>query len=454
MPAGSRPTRRPPLRLLAAFPLPRPRFLALLLLAAVTLALAQLSDAFVVLALAVLLTAITLAVIDYRATPEPGTLSVARIAEPQLSIGVGNRVLLRLQNPLPRPVRATLRDTVPPSFDVDRRTARLVVGPETTGEARYAARPRHRGTFRFGDINLRLRGPLDLVERQGRVGADAPANVYPDLREIRRYEVTLRRGLAYDAGQRRARVPGAGSIFERLREYLPDDDPRWISWTATARRGRPISVEYETERQQRILILLDAGRMMSSTLGRLTKLDHAVNTALMLSYVAIAKGDEVGLLGFADTVRAYAPPRRGRRQFLRLTEELRQLEVTMTEPDYQAAFEFLRAKTARRAFVILFTDLVDQDASRGLVSSITRLAGNNLVLCCLLQDPELLEAATREPASSTALYERVVASDVRDARLRALGVLRQRGVHSLDVPAERLSVATIQRYLELKRRFF
>ena len=88
------------------------------------------------------------------------------------------------------------------------------------------------------------------------------------------------------------------------------------------------------------------------------------------------------------------------------------------------------------------------------MSSITRLAGNNLVLCCLLQDPELLEAATREPASSTALYERVVASDVRDARLRALGVLRQRGVHSLDVPAERLSVATIQRYLELKRRFF
>jgi uncharacterized protein (DUF58 family) len=402
----------------------------------------------------VLVTAIALAIADYRATPEPGTLAVARLAEPQLSIGVGNPVSLRLHNPLARPLRATLRDTVPPSFDVDHRTARLVVGPATTGEARYAARPRYRGTFRFGDINLRLRGPLDLIERQGRVAAEAPANVYPDLLEIRRYEVTLRRGLAYDAGQRRARVPGAGSIFERLREYLPDDDPRWISWTATARRGRPISVEYETERQQRILILLDAGRMMSSTLGRLTKLDHAVNTALMLSYVAIAKGDEVGLLGFADTVRAYAPPRRGRRQFLRLTEELRQLEVTTTEPDYQTAFEFLRAKTARRAFVILFTDLVDQDASRGLVSSITRLAGNNLVLCCLLQDPQLLEAATREPTSSATLYERVVASDVRDARLRALGILRQRGVHSLDVPAERLSVATIQRYLELKRRFF
>ncbi|MEK7863764.1 MAG: DUF58 domain-containing protein, partial [Chloroflexota bacterium] len=293
---------------------------------------------------------------------------------------------------------------------------------------------------------------LDLIEKQGHVAATAAANVYPDLHEIRRYELTLRRGLAYDAGQRRARVPGAGTVFERLREYVPDDDPRSISWTATARRGKPISVEYETERQQRIQILLDAGRMMSSTLGGLSKLDHAVNTALMLSYVAIAKGDEVGLLGFADTVRGYAPPRRGRRQFLRLTEELRKIEGTTTEPDYRAAFEFLRARSGRRSLVVLFTDLVDDEASRALVAAVTRLAGHNLVLCCLLADPQLAETATRSPVSTTELFEKVVAQEVRDARIRALAILRRRGVHTIDVPAERLTVATIQRYLELKRR--
>jgi len=420
----------------------------------VPLALADVTPAFVTLALLMLVAAFALAIVDYRATPAPSTVPVERVAEPQLSIGVGNRVTVRLRNPFALPLRATVRDTVPTSFDVDRRTAELVVGPGATAEAAYAARPRHRGSFRFGDVHIRLRGPLDLLQRQGRVAAEAPANVYPDLHEIRRYEVSLRRGLAYDAGQRRARTPGAGSLFERLREYQPDDDPRWIAWTATARRGRPISVEYETERQQRVLILLDAGRMMSSTLGRLTKLDHAVNTALMLSYVAIAKGDEVGLLGFADTVRAYDPARRGHRQFLRLTESLRRLEVTMTEPDYRAAFEFLRAKTARRAFAILFTDLVDEEASRALVAALTQLAGNNLVLCCILQDPQLAETAARDPGSSGELYERVVAAEVLDARRRALAVLRRHGVHSIDVPAERLSVATIQRYLELKKRFF
>ncbi|HEY3125889.1 MAG TPA: DUF58 domain-containing protein [Candidatus Limnocylindria bacterium] len=424
-----------------------------MLAAAVPLALGGISDAFLALGALVIAATVLLAIVDHRATPAPTRVPVERVADPQLSIGVSNRVTLRVTNPFARPLRLLLADSVPVSFDVDRRRSPLTVAPRENGVIAYAARPHHRGTFSFGDIHLRLRGPLDLIERQGRVAATAPANVYPDLHEIRRYEVTLRRGLAYDAGQRRARVPGAGTVFERLREYLPDDDPRSISWTATARRGKPITVEYETERQQRILILLDAGRMMSSTLAGLTKLDHAVNTALMLSYVAIAKGDEVGLLGFADTVRSYALPRRGRKQFLRLTEELRRLEVTTTEPDYRAAFEFLRARTARRALVVLFTDLVDDEASRALVAAVTRLAGNNLVLCCLLADPQLAEVASKVPSSTTELYERVVAEDVQEARARALAILRRRGVHTIDVPAERLTVATIQRYLELKSRY-
>ena len=309
----------------------------------------------------------------------------------------------------------------------ERRRLELLVPASGEATATYTARPRHRGTFELGDVHLRLRGPLDLVERQGRVPAAAQARVYPDLHEVRRYELTLRRGLAYDAGQRRARIAGGGGVFERLREHQPDDDPRSISWTATARRGHPISVEYETERQQRVLILLDAGRMMSSTVGGLTKLDHAVNTALMLAYVASAKGDEVGLLGFADDIRSYVVPRRGSAQFL-------------------------RARAARRALAVLFTDLVSEDASRSLVAAVTRLAGNNIVLCCLLADPHLAEVATRLPDSTTALYERVIAQEVIDARSKALATLRQRGVHIVDVPAERLTVSTIQRYLELKKR--
>ena len=432
--------------------IPRPRLVALLLAALALLALGSLGTVFVALAAFAVVLAIALAAYDLRLTPALSAAEVGRIAEPQLLIGIPNVVAIAIRNPSPRPLRVRLRDEAPPSFVVDRRTVEALVPPSGAARASYLARPRFRGSYRFGRIHTRQRGPLDLVERQDAIAADAPANVYPDLREIRRYDVSLRRGLAYDAGQRRARIPGAGSLFERLREYTPDDDPRSISWTATARRGRPISVEYESERQQRVVVLLDAGRMMSSTLGELTKLDHAVNTALMLAYVATAKGDEVGLLGFADALRGYLPPRRGRLQFLRLTEELRRIEVTTTEPDYRAAFEFLRSRTSRRALVVLFTDLVSVEASRLLVAAVSRLAGSNLVLCCLLADPQLKETAERAPSSTTELFEAVIAQEVREARGRAIAALRQRGVHVLDVPAERLTVATIQRYLDLKKR--
>ena len=440
------------LRIRIPLPIPRRRLLLLFLIAAVPIALGGVSVAFVWLGVLVVIAAFLLAALDLRAAAAGANLSAVRESEPQLSLAAPNRVRIRFRNASPIAARGIIRDDPPASFAVDRRAMPFDVPPGGEVELDYVARPRHRGTFAFGDIYVRWNAPLGLVAVQGRETAAAEARVYPDLREIRRYEVSLRRGLAYDAGQRRARQAGAGSLFERLREYTPDDDPRSISWTATARRGRPISVEYETERQQRVLILLDAGRMMASTLGDLTKLDHAVNTALMLGYLATAKGDEVGLMGFSDAVRSYLLPRRGRRQFLRIADELRRLEVTTTETDYRAAFEFLRARTSRRALVVLFTDVVDEQASKGLVAAVTRLAGNNLVLCCLLADPRLAELAAASPSTTTELYERVVAHEVREARERALGILRQRGVHTIDVPAERLTVATIQRYLELKKR--
>ena len=238
MPPRALPSRRAALN---RIPLPRPRLYAILVAAAVPLALAVVSPAFLWIAATVIALALVLAAVDVLATPPPDRVPVTRVADPQLSIGVPNRVALRVANPFARPVRAVLVDGVPPSFDVDRRRIALTVAPRAEAEEAYVARPRHRGSFAFGDVSLRVRGPLDLAEKQGRVAIGEPANVYPDLHEIRRYEESLRRGLAYDAGQRRARVPGAGSIFERLREYVPDDDPRSISWTATARRGRPRS---------------------------------------------------------------------------------------------------------------------------------------------------------------------------------------------------------------------
>ena len=199
----------------------------LFLAAAVPLALADLVPAFAALALAAMVIALALAVIDFRATPRPAAVAVERVAEPQLSIGVRNRVTLRVRNPFSRPLRLVLRDTVPDSFDVDRRAIALPVAPGGEADAAYAARPRFRGSFRFGDVYLRLRGPLDLVERQGHVPADAPANVYPDLQEIRRYEASpTTPGSGAPASRARARSSSACGNTNRTTIRVRSRGPR------------------------------------------------------------------------------------------------------------------------------------------------------------------------------------------------------------------------------------
>src|SRR5690606_14870605 len=122
-------------------------------------------------------------------------------------------------------------------------------------------RPLRRGDYAFGDINLRWPGPMQLVVRQGAIPAAVGVKVYPNLLDVRRYDLMMRQNRLQEIGLRHTRLPGQGTEFERLREYRPDDEYRRIDWKATARRLRPITIEYQIERSQNIVAVLDTGRM-------------------------------------------------------------------------------------------------------------------------------------------------------------------------------------------------
>jgi uncharacterized protein (DUF58 family) len=213
-----------------------------------------------------------------------------------------------------------------------------------------------------------------------------------------------------------------------------------------------MTAEFETERSQNVVVVLDAGRLMATEVHGLTKLDHALNTSLLLAYVATLRGDRVGLLAFTDRVLTYLPPRRGRRTFLTMLSALYNLTPEAVEPDFARAFQFLAARQARRSLLVLFTDLTDRDVSSALVQHLMRLSRHHLAVCVTLGDPAVLAAASATPATTAAVYERVVAGRLLEERAEILGALRQRGTVTLDVPADRLTVAVVNKYLELKAR--
>jgi uncharacterized protein (DUF58 family) len=251
---------------------------------------------------------------------------------------------------------------------------------------------------------------------------------------------------------RRARPPGASTAFAGLREYVRGDDVRRVSWAATARRDRPVVVEVEAERGQQVMIAIDCGRLMTAPAGDLEKLDHAVNAALMLAWVAQAHGDRVGMMTFDDRVIEFMKPDRGPAQIRLITEALYAVRPQHVEPDFGHAMTHLALRIGRRSMVVILTDVQDPQASRELVAHALRLAGRHLVLVVAMSDPAVLSARDRPVDSTNRAYEWAAAEELAAGRRESFELLRRGGVLSLDVVAGQLSPALVERYLELKER--
>lgn len=432
--------------------IPTFRLLLFLLLGSLLVAGAALAPLLMWLALAYTLAVGALVAADYLITPKPGELELERINDTKLSLGAENLITLLLANRSARRLSFQLRDEYPFQFQSDAVTLAGEAAPYDLHEARYHLRPLQRGDYAFGDINVRYTSLLKMFVRQARYPAAAQVKVYPNVLDVRKYDLLARKGLLFELGLRAARIYGQGSEFERLREYNADDEFRRINWKATARRGKPIAAEYETERSQYVMSVIDTGRLMRPPIGDLAKLDYAINAALLLSYVATLKGDHIGLLTFADDVRTFLAPRRGKGQFYRMLEALYNVQFEPVEADYAQALGYLGLKHKRRSLVVVFTDLVTLDAARPLIAHMARLAQRHLPLCVVISDPNVTNLAAQPPRGSDAVYQRAVAEMLLDERQVVLDTMQRSGVLTLDVPADKLTVSLINKYLELKGR--
>jgi uncharacterized protein (DUF58 family) len=209
---------------------------------------------------------------------------------------------------------------------------------------------------------------------------------------------------------------------------------------------------YEDERRQRVLILLDAGRLLTAESDGVPRLERAIQAALRLAYAAVDHDDDVGLLAFADTIQAYVAPARGRRALRAILDALASVEGRLVESNYPLAFRYLATRNRKRALTVFFTDVIDRTASAALVAQSATLRPRHLPVAVTLKDPALERLASARPQSDADAYERAAAEELLLAREQALDTMRKHGVLVLDVPPESAGEAVVQRYHVLKRR--
>jgi uncharacterized protein (DUF58 family) len=431
---------------------PTPRGVLLVLGAAPLIALGAWQPWLEWLAAGYLLLAAGLLYTDWRLAGDGRRFNLVRQHDSKLSLGADNSITLRLRSPDRLPVSFTIRDEPPEAFEVSTHLLHGQLLPRQEWCTAYAVRPLRRGDYQFGDLNLRWDGPLGLVTRQARLPAAGPVKVYPNLLDVRRYDLLLKRNRLQEMGLRSARHFGEGTEFERLREYSPDDEYRRIDWKATARRHRPVTIEYQTERSQSVFAVIDTGRMMQTPVAHMAKLDYVINAALLLTYVAAGKGDKVGLLTFAEEVTSYLSPAQGRGQFYRALETLYGVEAQPFEPNYARALSYLAHRHRKRALVVIFTDLSGGVSMHSLIAQASLLARSSLPLVVTISDPQVHAAAEQRPEDSLGVFQRAAAAHLLDERQVVLDSLNRQGVLTLDVPANQLSLSVINRYLELKAK--
>ncbi len=245
---------------------------------------------------------------------------------------------------------------------------------------------------------------------------------------------------------------GQDHDFERLRDYSRDDNFKHIDWRATARRNKLTVKDYQSSQSQRVIFLVDCGRMMTNEASGLSLLDHALNSMLMLSYVALRQGDAVGLLCFSEQISRYVPPRGGRGQMNRLLHACYDRTPRLVESRYDQAFLYLATHCRKRALVILITNLIDEVNANQVQRYLGSLVGRHLPLGVLLRDHQLFAAVDPPAEGGGDVYRAGAAASILSWRYQVLKDMEAQGVLSLDVFPEDLTAPLVNRYLQVKAR--
>jgi uncharacterized protein (DUF58 family) len=342
-------------------------------------------------------------------------------------------------------VRVRLRQAMPPGLALEPAVA--------DGALEGRLMPRLRGRHELPAVGTRSTGPLGLAAWHHEPVGPETVSVYPDLLAARRLALSVRQGRFRDQGISARGPLGLGTEFELVRDYLPDDDVRQVNWRATARMGRPMSNQYRTEQDRDVIAVVDAGRLSAAPLPeaggvRPTVLDASLDALTAVALVADEAGDRFGAIAFDDAVRFAARP--GRARGAAVVRSLFDLQARPVESDYEAAFR--RVEGAKRAFVLVLCDLLEESAARPLVEAVPVLARRHAVVVASPADPGLEALAATAPETEGQLARAAVALEVRAARSRAAALVRGAGAQVLEAPAGRLPSACVAAYLRAKQR--
>lgn len=429
---------------------PGPKMLQALLAIAAASLVAAIVPLFVWPVLAAVAAVLVLVAVEYRMLR---MVAVTHDEPPVfvLSLDEEEKVHFRLETSARRPVRMAVRRVWPKIVAEPSETLSGMCRPGETLALACTLRGIQRGTAPLDGPHLAITF-WGWAERRLSLPARSELKVLPNLRAVRRLHQKLNDVFLRGLGQRTAPRLGKGREFDRLREYTINDDFRDIAWKASARHRKLIVREYRLDRSQDVLLCVDRGHRMAALTTRIRRVDHAVNAAVLISYICNRMEDKFGMLSFGAQVESGIPQGRGPSHLSKITAFSSSIQAEYIHTDYLALGAHVRRRLRRRALVMIVTTLPEAGEQQALVRAVGMMTPTHLPLVVVLSDPALRAAAEAQPADHAELCRTLVARDVWTDRRRMMEELRRRGAWVIDTGPEDAGVESVNAYLEIKRR--
>ncbi|MCF6185086.1 MAG: DUF58 domain-containing protein [Bacteroidales bacterium] len=379
-------------------------------------------------------------------------IKAERILPAKLSNGDDNEISIFIKNNYKFLVFTEIIDEIPFQFQKRDFLIKKKLLPGQEKNIKYLLRPKKRGEYDFGNLNIYTSSALGIIQRRFTFNKGATVPVYPSFIQMRKYELKAIRNNLTDYGIKKLRKISNNREFEQIKNYVYGDDFRTVNWKATARRSQLMVNQYQDERAQRVYNIIDMGRTMKMPFDGMSLLDYAINASLVISNIALKKHDKAGLITFSKKIHSIVPAERKNNQISKISEVLYKQETDYEESGFELLYATVKRKISQRSLLFIYTNFEGFISLERQIKYFKQLAKNHLVVIIFFENSELKKLTGNKPETSADIYNKTIAEKFRYEKVLITKKLKKNGIYSVLTEPQHLTVETINKYLELKAK--
>lgn len=379
-------------------------------------------------------------------------MEATRIAPKRLSNGDENTIKLQVKSNYGISTSVEIIDEIPVQFQIRDFSIQQKFEKFSEHQFSYSLTPVNRGDFEFGSINLFVKSSISLFKRRFTVPEQQLIPVYPSYIQMRKFEMYAISNRLTDLGIKKVRRLGHTMEFDQIKEYVRGDDIRSINWKATARSNQLMINQYQDERSQQVVNVVDLGRVMKMPFDGLQLLEYAINTSLVLSNIAVLKEDKAGLISFSNDKLTVVPPDKKRTHVRKIQQALYNIETNFMESDFDKLLIGLKSHIKQRSLILLYTNFETLSSMERQLPYLRKIARDHLLVTIFFENTELTSLTQKDSQNVSDIYLKTIAEKFSYEKKQIVKSLNRYGIHSIFTPPQDLSINAINKYLELKAR--